>query len=105
MIEAVKITIEEWAGDNGIKITTEQAQDLADAIEIAQDMSMPFGYGVGQIEHQEKSEIQQLKNQIDLLERYISSKGYNIILFEDKIIRSYMVNWGERSYSQQEVFR
>jgi hypothetical protein len=43
--------------------------------------------------------------QVDLLERYISSKGYNIILHDDKITRTYMVNWGDRSFTAHENFR
>ena len=92
MNDGVKITIEEWAGDNNIEISNEQVEELAYAIDVAYEMSMPWGYGVGQIESKEKSEIKQLNAQIDLLERYIKSKGYNIILHDDKITRNYMVN-------------
>lgn len=105
MNESIITTIEEWAGDNGISLTREQAEDLAEGIDIARDMSMPWGYGAGQIESKEKDEIKLLKHQIDMLERYIASKGYNICLHDDKITRTYMVNWGDRSYSQHEVFR
>lgn len=105
MNESIKITIEEWAGDNELSVTEEQIKDLVEGIEIALEMSMPWGYGVGQIESAERSEIKRLKHQIDMLERYLASKGYNIILGNDEITRTYMVNWGDRSYSQHETFR
>lgn len=105
MNDGIKITIQEWAGDNKLHVTDEQIEELVEGIEIAQDMSIPWGYGVGQIATKEKSEIQRLKRQIDLLERYIVSKGYNIILHDEKITRTYMVNWGDISYSQHETFK
>lgn len=107
MNDGIKITIEEWAGDNNIEISNEQIEELAYAIDVAYDMSMPWGYGVGQIESKEKSEIKQLKTQIDLLERYIKSKGYNIILHDNEITRSYMVNYSDwdRSVMEHETFR
>ena len=107
MNDGIKITIEEWAGDNNIEISNEQVEELAYAIDVAYDMSMPWGYGVGQIESKEKNEIKQLKAQIDLLERYIKSKGYNIILHDDRITRSYMVNYSDwdRSVMEHETFK
>ena len=103
--EAIKITVEEWANENHLSLSDEQISDLIEGIDIARDMSMPCGYGVGQIETREKGEIEKLKMQVDLLERYISSKGYNIILYDDKITRTYMVNWGDRSFTAHENFR
>ena len=105
--DGVKITIKEWAGDNNIEVTDEQIEELTYAIDVAQEMSIPLGYGIGQIESKEKSEIKQLKAQIDLLERYIKSKGYNIILHDDKITRSYMMNYSDwdRSVLKHEEFR
>lgn len=107
MNDGVRITIEEWAGDNNIEISNEQVEELAYAIDVAYEMSMPWGYGVEQIESREKSEIKQLKEQIDLLERYIKSKGYNIILHDDKITRSYWVNYSDwdRSVMEHETFK
>lgn len=107
MNDGIKITIEEWAGNNNIELSNEQMEELAYAIDVAYEMSMPCGYGVGQIESKEKSEIKQLKAQIDLLERYIKSKGYNIILHDDRITRNYMVNYSDwdRSVMEHETFK
>ena len=103
--EGVKITIEEWSGDNGISITDEQVCELADAIETAYEMSMPCGYGVDRYHHEENSEIKRLKNQIDILLRYLDSKGLHCILHDDKVVRNYWVNFGDRSASAEEIFR
>lgn len=103
--EAIKITVEEWACDNHLALSEDQIYDLIEGIDVARDMCIPWGYGVGQIETREKDEINKLKMKIDLLERYITSKGYNIILHDDKITRTYMVNWGDRSFTAHEDFR
>lgn len=105
MSNAVKITIEEWAGDNNISLTQEQVEDLSDAIDIAKEMEYPCGYGIDQYQSKEKLEIKKLENQIDMLMRYISSKGYHIALHDNKITRTYMVNWGDRSSSRHEEFK
>lgn len=105
MNDGIKITIEEWAGDNNIELSGEQVEELVDAIDITYNMMVPCGYGVDQIESKEKGEIKQLKAQIDLLERYIKSKGYNIILHDNKITRNYMrYNW-DRSVMEYETFK
>lgn len=57
MSDAVKITIEEWAGDNSISLTQEQIEELSDAIDIAKDMGRPCGYGIDQYQSNEKMEI------------------------------------------------
>ena len=103
--EGIKITIEEWAGDNEINLTDEQVEELIYAIDVAYDMSLPCGYGVGQIETKERSEINHLKSQIDLLQRFIESKGYRIILFDNRIERIVMNNCGDRYYTSYETFR
>ena len=103
--EGIKITIEEWAGDNNIDLTDEQVEELVYAIDTAYDMSLPCGYGVGQIETKERSEINHLKSQIDLLQRFISDKGYHITLFDDHIERLVIHNSGDRSYTSYETFR
>ena len=105
MNDGVKITIEEWAGDNNISASSEQVDELAEAIDISYSMSLPCGYGVGQVETREKDEIDLLKYQIDMLTRYIDSKGYHITLFNDRIERMYMVNRGIFSASQYETFK
>lgn len=104
MNEVYHITIEEWAGDNNISVSDEQISELCEAIEIAELMSLPCGYGVWQIQTKEKSEIDFLKSQIDLLQRFIESKGYHITLFDNRIERHYMANWGERSVSAHDTF-
>lgn len=103
--EGVKITIEEWAGDNGIALTEEQAAELTEAVDTAYEMSMPCGYGIDRYRHEENSEIKRLKNQVDILLRYLESKGLHCILYDDKVVRTYWVNIGERSCNAQEIFR
>lgn len=103
--EGIKITIEEWAGDNNINLTDNQVEELVYAIDVAYDMSLPYGYGIGQIETKEHFEIRYLKSQIDLLQRFISSKGYHITLFDDHIERLIIHNSGDRSYTLYETFR
>lgn len=105
MNNGIKITIEEWAGDNNIDLSSEQVEELAYAIDVTYDMIMPCGYGIDQMESKEKSEIKQLKAQIDLLERYIKSKGYNIILHDDRITRNYMRSNLDRSVMEHETFK
>ena len=80
-------------------------EELADAIDITYNMMVPCGYGVDQMESKEKGEIKQLKAQIDLLERYIKSKGYNIILHDDRITRNYMRSNLDRSVMEHETFK
>lgn len=103
--EGIKITIEEWAGDNNISLTDEQVAELVYAIDVAYDMSLPWGYGVGQIETKERSEINFLKSQIDLLQRFIDSKGYHITLFDNRIERLIEHKCGDRYYTSYETFR
>lgn len=103
--EGIKITIEEWAGDNNINLTDEQVEELVYAIDIAYDMSLPCGYGVGQIETKERSEISRLESQIDLLQRFIDSKGYHITLFDNHIERLIEHKCGDRYYTSYETFR
>lgn len=103
--EGIKITIEEWAGDNNISLTDEQVEELVYAIDVAYDMSLPCGYGVGQVETKERSEISHLKSQIDLLQRFIADKGYHIILFDNRIERLIIHNCGDGSYTSYETFR
>lgn len=103
--EGIKITIEEWAGDNSINLTDEQIEELVYAIDTAYDMSMPCGYGVGQVKTKESSEIDYLKSQIDLLQRFISSKGYWITLFDNHIEQTIMRPCGDRYATSHETFR
>ena len=102
--EGIKITIEEWAGDNHINLTDEQIEELVYAIDTTYDMSLPCGYGVGQIETKEHSEISRLKLQLDLLQRFISSKGYWITLFDNRIEQTIWHGYGDRCYTSHETF-
>lgn len=103
--EGIKITIEEWAGDNNIHLTDEQVEELVYAIDTAYDMSMPCGYGVGQVKTKESSEIDLLKSQIALLQRFIQSKGYWITLFDNRIEQTIMRPCGDRYATSHETFR
>lgn len=103
--EGIKITIEEWAGDNNINLTDEQVEELVYAIDTAYDMSLPCGYGVGQIETKERSEINHLKSQLDLLQRFIESKGYYITLFDNYIEQLIIHNYGDRSCTSHKTFK
>ena len=103
--DGIKITIEEWAGDNNIELTDEQIEELVYGIDVAYDMSLPCGYGVGQIETKERSEIAHLKSQIDLLQRFIESKGYHITLFDNRIEQLIIHNYGDRYCSSYKTFR
>lgn len=102
--EGIKITIEEWAGDNHINLTDEQIEELVYAIDTAYDMSLPCGYGVGQVKTKESSEIEHLKSQIDLLQRFVQSKGYWITLFDNRIEQTIMRGCGDRRYTTHETF-
>ncbi len=102
--EGIKITIEEWAGDNSINLTDEQVEELMYAIDVAYDMSMPCGYGVGQVKTKENSEIEHLKSQIGLLQRFIQSKGYWITLFDNRIEQTIWHGCGDRCYTTHETF-
>lgn len=104
-MEGVKITIEEWAGDNGITLTEEQVEELAEAVDIAYEMSLPCGYGIDRYRHEENVEIKRLKNQIDLLLRYLDHKGLHCHLYDDHIERIYWVNFGDRSSTARETFK
>lgn len=104
-MEGVKITIEEWAGDNGIALTDEQVEELAEAVDTAYEMSLPCGYGIDRYRHEENTEIKKLKNQIDILLRYLDHKGLHCILHDGYITRTYWVNLGDRSSTAIETFR
>lgn len=103
--EGIKITIEEWAGDNNISLSDDQIEELVYAIDTAYDMSLPCGYGVGQIETKKDSEIERLQSQIDLLRRFIQSKGYWITLFDNRIEQTIMRPCGDRYSTSHETFR
>lgn len=105
MNEGVKITIEEWAGDNGITLTEEQVEELAEAVDTAYEMNLPCGYGIDRYRHEENVKIKHLENQIDMLLRYLDSKGLHCILCDDHISRTYWVNIGDRSCTAHETFK
>jgi len=105
MNEGVRITIEEWAGDNGLSLSDDQVLELAEAIDTAYEMSFPTGYGVDRYESQEKNKIRRLEWERDILLRYLESKGFHCIIFDNRIERFYMVGRGEYACSEREVFR
>lgn len=104
MRDGIRITIEEWAGDNQISLTPEQIEDLADGIEAEQDMRFPTGYGYDRLQHEESEQIDKLRNTIDLLARFIASKGYNIC-FDDKSILESVTHYSiARCVSTTKIF-
>lgn len=103
-MEGLKITIEEWAGDNNIVVSESQITELCDAISVAIEMEQPGGYGVSTFANETINEIEKLKRDIDILKRYIQSKGYDIALSDGKISRTYMVDCGTYSASKHEYF-
>ena len=104
MSEAVRITIEEWAGDNGISLTDKQVKELAEAIDICQEMEYVPNRSE-ELKPVENNEIAILKNKVDMLERYLYSKGYNVTAYDNHVERFYMSNCGTFSASDREIFR
>lgn len=104
MSESVRITIEEWAGDNGISLTDEQIKELAEEIDICREMEY-VPNRQEDLRREENREIAILKNQVDMLERYLESKGYHVTTFNDRIERFFMRNYGDISASDREIFR
>lgn len=98
----VRITIEEWASDNNISLTDEQIDDLQDAVQIAYEVeSYQF---TPSKKNEENKENTILKNRIDMLERYLLSKGYNITVYDDHIERFVMRDCVDFSASDREYF-
>ena len=81
-MNGVKITIEEWAADNGIELSEIQISELFDAVCIAMEMDKPGGYCVGRWE-EDNNEIRELKNKLDVLTRFVQSKGYCVYVGEN----------------------
>lgn len=104
MSEAVRITIEEWAGDNKISLTEEQIKELVEGIEICREMEYKPNR-TEDLKREENKEIAILKNQIDMLERYLDSKGYHVTTFDNRIERHFMMDCGTFSASDREIFR
>jgi len=80
-LNAEIITIEEWAGDNGIKLTDTQIKDLTEAINVCCEVPLvyfnePSNYN---------NEVEKLKYKIILLESFIREKGFNITVNDDYI--------------------
>lgn len=77
MNNALLITIEEWAGDNGISVNDEQVIELAEAIEICSEVEIGSrGFTLGcNIKSEKDIQIDDLKNQIQTLEKFIRGKG------------------------------
>lgn len=104
MNESVRITIDEWAGDNGIFLTNEQIKELAEAIDVCQEMEYVPNRSE-YLKREENNEISILKNKVDMLERYLYSKGYNVTAYDDRIERFFMRDMGTFYSSDREVFR
>jgi len=77
MNELIKVTIEEWAGDNSINITAKEIKDLVDAIDICSEYdSGSRGFSLGyKPESDEEKKIKELEGKLHTLELFISSKG------------------------------
>lgn len=104
MNDSVRITIEEWAGDNGISLTDDQIKELAEEIDICWEMEH-IPNRTADLKREENKEISKLKNQVDMLERYLDSKGYHVITFDDRIERYVIRYCGTFSTSDREIFR
>lgn len=104
MREAVRITIEEWAGDNGIFLTDNQIEELAKAIGVCQEMEY-VPNRAEELKREEDREISTLKHKVDMLERYLYSKGYNVTAYDSHIERTFMVDYGTFCGSDIEYFR
>lgn len=80
MSELLKVTIEEWAGDNSITVTEKQVEELVDAIDICSEYdSGSRGFTLGhRPESGEAKKIKELESKLHTLECFISSKGFCI---------------------------
>jgi hypothetical protein len=88
MKESLKITIEEWAGDNDLDVNDDQITELADAIDVLDEMdSMPF-FQQGESKSEEQKEIEVLQKQIGMLELFIASKGYSVSVNKSSLTES-----------------
>lgn len=104
-MNGVKITIDEWAGENGIELTENQIDDLYDAISIAIEMEKPGGYCVAGVK-EENGEVQKLKNKLDVLTRFVRSKGYCVYVEENFVEIEKEVPCGSCHYAnEREIFR
>lgn len=104
MSESVIITIEEWAGDNGISLTDEQIKELAEGIGVCDEMEY-VPNRTEELKREENQEISVLKHKVDMLERYLHSKGYNVTAYDNHIERTFMVDYGTFRGSDVEYFR
>lgn len=104
MSESIRITIEEWAGDNGISLTDEQIKELADGIGVCQEMEY-VPNRTEELKREENKKIAILENKVNMLERYLASKGYNVTAYDNHVERFYMRDYGTFSASETEFFR
>lgn len=106
MREGQFITVQEWAEEIGAVVTEEEIRDLLDALDTERMMSLPCGYGVDRVKSQEQARIENLEQQIDRLERYIVSKGYHIINYDNRIEEYVRIIGAEYdSYTHGKTFR
>lgn len=104
MNESIRITIEEWAGDNGISLADEQIKELAEGIDICQEMEY-VPNRTEELKREESQEISVLKHKVDMLERYLYSKGCNVTAYDNHVERTFMVDCGTFRGSDVEYFR
>ena len=86
MTESERITVEEWAGEHSLTVTDDQIEELINALDVAHENYMeqfrkPIGYKT-----ESDLEIESLKKKINMLERFISSKGHSISTRDSKIV-------------------
>jgi len=80
MNKNIQIAIEEWAGDNCIKVTIEQINELTDALDICSEIEMGSnGFALGHsVKSEDQRTIKYLEKKIQTLESFLSSKGLSI---------------------------
>lgn len=77
---------------------------MSEAIDICQEMEYVPNRSE-ELKQEENNEIAILKNKVDMLERYLYSKGYNVTAYDNHVERFYMSNCGTFSASDREIFR
>lgn len=102
--EGVRITLEEWFGEKNISVSDEEIIELKEAIEIAYEMQYAPTRS-DDINREDNREVAALKNQIDLLQRFLQDKGFWVVLHDDHLEHRWMENRGDRSVSGGQVFK
>lgn len=101
--EGVRITLEEWFGDNNIPITDEQIIELQEAIEMSYEMEfVPDRYS--DIKREENTTIKALERQIDLLTGYLGSLGHDGVYVANGVVKEVVTrNYGGLCSTSTEV--